>query len=112
MDTATRLTLGKKKDTPTRLYHKSFRSNAIITVIAGAKERDIEIIKRKGTTTYAPASCVAAVIKAIVNNERREMPINAVLNSEYGLRDIAKRVSAIVSKEGIQKIIEYDLSDE
>lgn len=81
-------------------------------VVQSVKERGMEIIKRKGATTYAPASCVAAVVKAIVNDEKREMPINAVLNGEYGLKDIAIGVPTIVGKKGMQKIIEYELSEE
>jgi malate dehydrogenase len=81
-------------------------------IVASVKERGMEIIKRKGATTYAPASCVASVIKAIVNNERKEMPISAVLNGEYGLKDVAIGVPTIVGKNGIQKIIEYDLNDD
>ena len=81
-------------------------------IVESLKERGMEIIKRKGATTYAPASCVAAVVKAIVNNERKELSINAVLNGEYGLRDIAIGVPAIVGKKGVEKIVEYDLSAE
>jgi malate dehydrogenase len=79
-------------------------------IVRSVKERGMEIIKRKGATTYAPASCVAAVVKAIVNDEKREMPINAVLDGEYGLKDVAIGVPTIVGKGGIQKIIEYKLS--
>jgi malate dehydrogenase len=81
-------------------------------ILESVKERGMEIIKRKGATTYAPASCVAAVVKAIVNDEHKEMPINAVLDDEYGLRDVAVGVPAVVGKKGIEKIIEYSLSDE
>lgn len=81
-------------------------------VIESVRKRGMDIIKRKGATTFAPASCVAAVIKAIVNDERIEMPVSAVLNGEYGLRDVAIGVPAIVGKRGILKVIEYDLSDE
>jgi malate dehydrogenase len=79
-------------------------------IINSVKERGMEIIKRKGATTYAPASCVATVLKAIVDDEKKEMPINAVLEGEYGLRDIAVGVPTIVGRRGIEKIIEYDLS--
>jgi len=81
-------------------------------IVEAVKERGMEIIKRKGATTYAPASCAAATIKAIVNDEHREMPINAVLNGEYGLRDVAVGVPTIVSKSGIERIVEYRLNDE
>jgi len=81
-------------------------------ILESVKERGMEIIKRKGATAYAPASCVAAVAKAIVNDEKAEMPINAVLDGEYGLRDVALGVPAVVGKRGIEKIVEYRLSDE
>jgi malate dehydrogenase len=72
----------------------------------------MEIIKRKGATTYAPASCVAMVVKAIVNDEKTEMPISIVLDGEYGLRDVALGVPTVIGKRGIEKIIEYGLSSE
>jgi len=40
------------------------------------------------------------------------MPISAVLKGEYGLRDIAIGVPAIVGREGLVEIVEYDLTDE
>jgi malate dehydrogenase len=81
-------------------------------ILESVKERGMEIIKRKGATTYAPASCVAAVVKAIVNDEKTELPINAVLDGEYGLRDVAVGVPTVVGKRGIEKIVEYSLSDD
>jgi malate dehydrogenase len=81
-------------------------------VVEAVKERGMDIIKRKGATTYAPASCVAAVVKAIVKDEHREMPISAVLDGEYGLRDVATGVPTVVGKSGIERIVEYSLSGE
>jgi len=81
-------------------------------IIGSVRERGMEIIRRKGATTYTPAACAARMVKAIVNDERTEMPVSAVLEGEYGLRDIALGVPAIIGKEGLVKIVEYALTDE
>jgi len=81
-------------------------------IIGSVRERGMEIIKRKGATTYTPAACAARMVKAIINDERTEMPVSAVLEGEYGLRDIALGVPAIIGKEGLIRIVEYDLTDE
>jgi len=81
-------------------------------VIESVKERGMAIIERKGATTFTPASCAARMVRAIIEDERVEMPVVAVLEGEYGLRDIALGVPAVVGKGGIVKVTEYDLTDE
>lgn len=81
-------------------------------VIRRVRERGAEIIKRKGATTHTPAACAARMVKAIINDERAEMPVSAVMEGEYGLQGIALGVPAIVGREGIVKIVEYELTDE
>ncbi len=81
-------------------------------IVENVRERGMEIIRRKGATTYTPATCAARIVRAIIKNERVEMPVSAVLEGEYGLRDIALGVPAIIGKEGLLRIVEYDLTDE
>jgi len=79
--------------------------------IKATKERGMEIIKRKSATYYAPASCVAKIVKAIVSDENVVMPVSTVLEGEYGLRDVAIGVPAIIGKHGA-KVLERELSEE
>ncbi len=80
-------------------------------VIKATKERGMEIIKRKSATYYAPASCIAKIVKAIVSDENAVMPVSAVLEGEYGLRDVAIGMPAIIGKHGA-KVLECELSKE
>ncbi len=75
------------------------------------KERGMEIIKRKSATYYAPASCVAKIVKAIVSDENAIMPVSVALEGEYGLRDVAMGVPAIIGKHGA-KVLECELSED
>jgi len=80
-------------------------------VTEATKERGMEIIRRKSATYYAPASCVAKIVKAIVSDENAVMPVSVALEGEYGLRDVAMGVPAIIGKHGA-KVLECDLCDE
>ena len=81
-------------------------------IVENVRARGIEIIKRKGATTHTPATCAARMVRAIIKNERVEMSVSAVLEGEYGLRDLALGVPAIIGKGGLLRIVEYDLTDD
>lgn len=80
-------------------------------VTKATKERGMEIIKRKSATYYAPASCVAKIVKAIVSDENAVIPVSIALEGEYGLRDVAIGVPAIIGRHGA-KALECELSDD
>lgn len=82
--------------------------NAIIerTKVGGG-----ELVKLMGTSAwYAPGNAAAQMVEAIVRDQRRVLPVCALLNGEYGMKDIYLGVPAILGKNGIEKIIEVDLN--
>ncbi len=84
--------------------------NAIIerTKVGGG-----ELVKLMGTSAwYAPGAAAAQMVEAIVRNSRRVFPVCALLNGEYGMKDIYLGVPVILGKNGIEKIIEVELSAE
>ena len=67
---------------------------------------------RKNSSAYdAPGASVAAMIDAISHHRNRLMPCVALLDGEYGERDIAMGVPCILSNTGLQRIIELDLNE-
>jgi|Deesub1362A_J573_1020465.scaffolds.fasta_scaffold00018_81 malate dehydrogenase len=76
------------------------------------RERGMEIIKRKGATFYAPANCVARMIKAVLEDTNEEFPTSVTLNGEYGITDVALGVPAILGKDGVEEIVEYELTQD
>ncbi len=81
-------------------------------IVQTTKERGMEIIRRKSATYYAPASCIAKIVKAIVSDEDAMIPVSVVLEGEYGLRDVAIGVPALIGKNGVSNVLEYDLTKE
>ncbi len=70
------------------------------------RKSSIEVIKRKGATFFAPAASVYRMVNAVLNDAKEQMPLAAVLEGEYGIKDMALGIPAILGRNGIEKIIE------
>ncbi|WP_062047798.1 malate dehydrogenase [Bacillus sp. JCM 19034] len=65
-----------------------------------------------GSAYYAPAASLVQMVEAILKDKKRIIPTIAYLEGEYGFRDIYLGVPTILGGDGIEKIIELDLTDE
>ena len=81
-------------------FHKQVRDEAY------------EIIERKKSTYYGIGVGLTKIIKAILNNEHEILTISTLLNGEYGKQDIYMGVPAIITNEGVQEILQLDLTKE
>lgn len=72
-----------------------------------------ELVKLMGTSAwYAPGAAAAQMVEAIVRDQKRVVPVCAMLNGEYGMKNIYLGVPVILGKKGIEKIIEVKLDAE
>ena len=67
---------------------------------------------KTGSAYYAPSAAVAIMVKSILRDEKRVLPCSVYLKGQYGLNDIYCGVPVILSAEGVEKIIELDLTDQ
>lgn len=72
----------------------------------------VEVIKRKGATIYGPAVCIYRMVKAVVEDTKEEIPTSVVLQGEFGISDVAVGVPVILGRNGVEKIVEYDFTEE
>lgn len=61
---------------------------------------------------YAPGAAAASVVKAVVTNSKSMITCSALVEGEYGETDLCIGVPCILGKNGIEKIVEYNLTDE
>ncbi len=71
-----------------------------------------EIIRRKGATYYGIAMAVARIAECIVKDERAILPVSVVLGGQYGLRELALSIPAIVGRRGVEQILEIPMASE
>lgn len=65
-----------------------------------------------GSAYYAPAASLTEMAEAILKDQRRVLPAIAYLEGEYGYKDIYLGVPTILGGNGIEEIIELDLTDD
>jgi len=66
--------------------------------------------KADRTAGWTCAVGLAEFVKAIVEDSRRMLPCSAVLDGEYGQEGLSMSVPAIIGKQGIEEILEWELS--
>jgi len=77
------------------------------TMVGGAT-----LTKLIGTSAwYAPGAAGAALVEAIVRDEKKLFSCCVALEGEYGQTDICLGVPVIIGKNGVEKIIDYKLNE-
>ncbi|MFA9381430.1 MAG: L-lactate dehydrogenase, partial [Acetanaerobacterium sp.] len=66
----------------------------------------------KGTTNYAIAATVVEIIKVMLNDENRVIPVSTLLNGEYDESDVFAGVPAVINRQGVKEIVCARLTDE
>lgn len=90
------------------LDEASLKKVAADTMVGGATLTGL-----LGTSAwYAPGAAGAALVEAIVRDEKKLMPCCVYLDGEYGLNDICIGVPVIIGKNGWEKIVDYALNDD
>ncbi|MFB4162998.1 malate dehydrogenase [Alteribacillus sp. JSM 102045] len=65
-----------------------------------------------GSAYYAPAASLTQMVEAILKDKKRVLPTIAYLEGEYGYEDLYVGVPTVLGGDGIEKVIELDLTDE
>ncbi|MBD5266924.1 MAG: malate dehydrogenase [Bacteroides sp.] len=78
------------------------------TMVGGAT-----LTKLLGTSAwYAPGAASAAVVAAVLHDQKRVIPCSALVEGEYGESDLCIGVPCLLGKNGIEAIIDIKLNDE
>ncbi|MCH5318291.1 MAG: malate dehydrogenase [Paramuribaculum sp.] len=78
------------------------------TMVGGAT-----LTKLLGTSAWiAPGAAAAQVCAAVLHDEKKMIPCSALLEGEYGEKDLCIGVPCILGKNGIEKVVEFNLNDE
>lgn len=76
------------------------------TMVGGAT-----LTKLLGTSAwYAPGAAGAQVVAAVLHDQKKLISCSALLDGEYGHKDLCIGVPCILGKNGIEKIVEFELT--
>lgn len=74
--------------------------------------RGMDIINGKGSTEFGIGYVLADMAKAVLMDEHRVLPASVLLEGEYGQREVHAGVPCIIGRNGIEEIIELELTKE
>jgi malate dehydrogenase len=87
--------------------------SAITDIVERTKGGGGEIVDLMGTSAwYAPGAAAAEMTEAIIKDNKRILPAAAYCDGEYGLEDLFIGVPVKLGANGVEEIIEVDLTDE
>jgi len=78
-----------------------------LTITSGS-----DVIKLKGSTTYAPAAVIGIMADAILRGRNRVMGVSTYLQGEYGFSDVSIGVPVVLGRSGVERILELELMPE
>ena len=83
-------------------------------IVERTKKGGAEIVKflQKGSAFYAPAASGVEMAESYLKDLNKQLPCASYLNGEYGFKNIYAGVPVIIGKNGVEKIIELDLTQE
>lgn len=70
-----------------------------------------EIVRQKGYTSFAIASCVVRICEAVLRNEKSVLPVSTLTTGQYGIKDVYLSLPCVVGQNGVEKIIEIPLDN-
>lgn len=77
------------------------------TMVGGAT-----LTKLLGTSAwYAPGAAAAQMVAAVLGDQKKLISCSCLLEGEYGQSDLCIGVPAIIGRNGVEKIVEFDLND-
>jgi len=88
--------------------------NKLNEIIERTKKGGAEIVKhlKTGSAFYAPAAAGVQMAESYLKDQKKQLPCAAYLNGEFGVKGIYAGVPVIIGKDGVEKVVEINLSKE
>ncbi|MFB6112598.1 MAG: malate dehydrogenase [Halodesulfurarchaeum sp.] len=80
-------------------------------ILSDLQESAMNVIERKGATEWGPATGIAHTVEAILQDTGAVIPGSIALDGEFGLSDVALGVPLKLGSDGVESVVEWDLSE-
>lgn len=83
-------------------------------LVQRTRDGGAEIVKllKTGSAYYAPGASIAQGVESIIRDKKRVHPCPVYLEGEYGIDGIFMGVPCIIGANGVEKVIELELTDD
>jgi malate dehydrogenase len=88
-------------------------ADRLAEIVQRTRDGGAEVVKhlKTGSAFYAPSAAVCEMVDSIVLDQKRVLPVAALLEGEYGIDGIFMGVPCKLGANGLEQVIEVELSD-
>jgi malate dehydrogenase len=72
---------------------------------------EIVSLLKNSSAYYAPAASTFKMIKSIIFDKKEILPVSVYVDGEYGYKDIVIGLPVVLGKDGVEKVIEFNLTE-
>lgn len=83
-----------------------------LQILESVKNSAYHIIDYKGATNFAVGQALVRIVQAILRDSRSVLTVSYQLKGEYGIEDVCLSVPCIVSRNGVERVLLADLTEE
>lgn len=91
---------------------KLISNKRIEEIVQRTRDGGAEIVNllKSGSAYYAPSAAIVQMVEAILLDKKEILPCTAYLQGEYGLNDLYVGVPVKLGADGVEQIIEFELT--
>ena len=86
-----------------------WNSSVADSLLARTRGSGAEVIKLKGGAGFAVGISIRDVVHAIALDQKRILPVSALVNGPYGIRDVCISIPTVVGRKGVERQLEIEL---
>ncbi|MGN7661146.1 MAG: malate dehydrogenase [Anaplasma sp.] len=92
----------------------TLRRDDVSAIVERTRKGGEEIVKLlgSGSAYYAPATSCALILESYIGDKHMVLPCSVYLEGQYGVRDLFIGVPAVIGRKGVEKILEFPLTEE
>ncbi len=103
---------GKSFDDMKKAFPDTFGKIDKEQIMAEVRQGGFEIVNGKSCTEFGIALATCSIVKAVLRDEKRIMPVSPLLKGQYGQTGVSAGVPCVIGKDGVEEIIEISLTQD
>jgi L-lactate dehydrogenase len=81
-------------------------------IFAQVRDSAYHVIESKGATYYGVSMALERIASALLRDENSVLTVSTLAQGQYGLRDVCLSLPTVVNRNGVDRIIEAELTPE
>ncbi len=95
-----------------KVVGKDYSFGTMQRIYENVRDAAYSIIEGKGATYYAIGMAVLRIAEAIVRDEHSVLPVSSLVTGHYGVSEVCLGLPSIVSRDGVEAVLDLPLSEE